>query len=260
MGDDWDPWKRYWREQERRMWDPWYRYQDHLDRLSWDPFYRALKQREDPLYQMKKYEEKKMGSEWLEAYYENPLDPELRQRYEMLHGGRGGVSASSPSPSTVRSASSTIDVFDSTLLNLSELSNTSSTPAQEVHTGTYVPYYHRGVKLPSPKAIVAEALAVPILSLIFTVGVAQGWASGEPWGLTLLIAFVSLFVGAINVRSMLALLATALPHLFFIHIFGPFDNPEQIRAAMLSDWQLATLISFIIAGVYIFIWWLKIKS
>ena len=73
---EWDPWKRYERERERRMWDPlasyeyerdryhsdpwfrfernreryytdpFYRFEKEMDRLSWDPWYRELKRRE----------------------------------------------------------------------------------------------------------------------------------------------------------------------------------------------------------------------
>ena len=73
---EWDPWKRYERERERRLWDPWarleyereryysdplyrfekdreryysdpfFRFEKEMDRLSWDPWYRELKRRE----------------------------------------------------------------------------------------------------------------------------------------------------------------------------------------------------------------------
>ena len=73
---EWDPWKRYERERERRMMDPWsrleyereryhtdpwyryerdreryftdpmYRFEKEMDRLSWDPWYRELRRRE----------------------------------------------------------------------------------------------------------------------------------------------------------------------------------------------------------------------
>ncbi len=56
---EWDPWKRYEKERERRFWDPYYRYEyeqrkmmedpfyryeRHLDRMSWDPAYRFEKE------------------------------------------------------------------------------------------------------------------------------------------------------------------------------------------------------------------------
>ena len=58
---EWDPWKRYERERERRMMDPWarleyereryhsdpfFRFEKEMDRLSWDPWYRELRRRE----------------------------------------------------------------------------------------------------------------------------------------------------------------------------------------------------------------------
>jgi len=58
--------------------------------LRWDPFFRTEKEIErkhwDPEYRQRLHEEKRMSSQWLEAYYENPTDPVLRQRYESMYG------------------------------------------------------------------------------------------------------------------------------------------------------------------------------
>ena len=40
----------------------------------------------DSEYRMRLYEEKRGTSDWYEIYLENPMDPVLRRRYEMLFG------------------------------------------------------------------------------------------------------------------------------------------------------------------------------
>ena len=110
---EWDPWKRFECERERRMWDPFYRIEYERDRLSWDPYYRMEKEMSDPFYRLekhrdrltwdpyyriewerehrddpevywKRYEERRNSSEWVKLYYEKPTDPVLRRRYEAL--------------------------------------------------------------------------------------------------------------------------------------------------------------------------------
>jgi len=114
--DDWDPWKRYWRERERLQWDPYFRYWREQDRLQWDPYFRYLKEVErkysDSEYRWQKYEEDKYSSRWYRRYLENPADPILRQRYEMLYGRRDrgqvfkpGTGGASPASSIVDTAS-----------------------------------------------------------------------------------------------------------------------------------------------------------
>jgi len=102
---EWDPWKRFLKEREKRYWDPYYRVEYERDRLSWDPFFRAEKHIDrmhwDPYYRVEKliekkysdsrykqriYEERRMSGDWLELYYENPMDLVLRDRYRMLYG------------------------------------------------------------------------------------------------------------------------------------------------------------------------------
>jgi len=56
----WDPWKRYWREQERRMWDPLYRYEYERERMSWDPYYRMERELTDPFYRLEKQREREL--------------------------------------------------------------------------------------------------------------------------------------------------------------------------------------------------------
>jgi len=68
-------------------WDPFYRIEKQRERLSWDPHYRAVweyEHRYDPEIYWKKYEEKRNSSEWLELYYENPMDLVLRKRHETI--------------------------------------------------------------------------------------------------------------------------------------------------------------------------------
>lgn len=255
MGDDWDPWKRYWREQERRMWDPFYRYEYERDRMAWDPYFRVEKEIErrygDPEFRWRKYEEKRNSGEWLEAYYENPLDPVLRQRYESTYGRRDNVekSISNFAPSTLPSS------FSSTG------SSSSPSSASDVRTTqseiAYAPYY-RSVDLPSLKIVVAEALAIPLLSLASAISVFMGNSTGSPLGLFILALFAAFIVGFFSVRSAIAILLTSFPLTFFVHVYNPFA--KNWRDIVVEDWRNATIASFVIAGLYILAWYLKIRS
>ncbi|ADM28755.1 hypothetical protein Igag_1963 [Ignisphaera aggregans DSM 17230] len=113
MYDDWDPWKRYIRHQERLQWDSWYRYEYERERQQWDPFYRYMKEVQrkqwDSEYRWQKYEEDKYSSRWYERYLENPADPILRQRYEMLYGRRDRGQVFKPRTGGTSPASSIVD-------------------------------------------------------------------------------------------------------------------------------------------------------
>lgn len=98
---EWDPWRRFERERERRMRDPFYRIEYERDRPSWDSYYRMEKEMTDPFYRLEKHrdrltwdpyyriewerehrddpevywkrcEERRNSSEWVELYYEKP--------------------------------------------------------------------------------------------------------------------------------------------------------------------------------------------
>jgi len=60
--DDWDPWRRYWKERERLQWDPWYRYEYEKEREQWDPFFRHLREQDrlqwDPWFRYWKEQER----------------------------------------------------------------------------------------------------------------------------------------------------------------------------------------------------------
>jgi len=86
---EWDPWRRYWREQEKRLWDPWYRYEyeqqrliddpcyryeKERERMQWDPYFRMEKQMSDPFYRFE--EEQKRLHE----------DPWCRELHRMEYG------------------------------------------------------------------------------------------------------------------------------------------------------------------------------
>ena len=55
---EWDPWRRYEREHERRIWDPLGRLEYQREREQWDPWYRLERNREryftDPMYRFEK--------------------------------------------------------------------------------------------------------------------------------------------------------------------------------------------------------------
>ena len=89
---EWDPWKRYERERERRLWDPWarleyereryhsdpwYRYQKEQERMSWDPYFRAERQVGDPLYRYEQEQQRLREDPWYRELYrrEHGLEP-----------------------------------------------------------------------------------------------------------------------------------------------------------------------------------------
>ena len=264
VGDEWDPWKRYQRHldrlywdseyryryhQDRLTWDPWYRHQYEQDRMQWDPWFRTMKEieqrRSDPEHWFQGHVESRMDGSWYgeRTWWDEYREKKERELIEEMMKPRESASMAS-------FANSISSTTTATSVDTYSRSNTNSR----------LYYYYRSDDLPSMKTIVAEALATPILSLIFTIGGAQGWAVGQPLGLFILVVLASIFIGAISVRSMLALLITGFPLMFFFRVYNPFEPSEQFKAAVISDWQKATLISFIIAGVYIFLWWLKIRS
>jgi len=103
VSDEWDPWKRYWREQDRLQWDPWYRYEYEKDRERWDPWFRYWKEQDrlswDPWFRHMKEEERMQWDPWYRTLKEierKHWDKESRygsgyedrERYESMYGGR----------------------------------------------------------------------------------------------------------------------------------------------------------------------------
>jgi hypothetical protein len=79
MSYEWDPWRRYERELERRTWDPFYRYEweqerrmydpwirmeYERERMQWDPYFRAEKQMSDPLYRYEQEQQRLREDPW----------------------------------------------------------------------------------------------------------------------------------------------------------------------------------------------------
>ena len=92
---EWDPWKRFEKERERRMWDPFYRYEYERERYLTDPLYRMEKEMEkmqtDPLYRFEKEQERRMlDPEYRHQEEQRRLmeDPWFRQIHRMEHGLR----------------------------------------------------------------------------------------------------------------------------------------------------------------------------
>lgn len=96
MYDEWDPWRRYEKERERRMWDPLarYEYEQHRmmgdplfrfererERMSWDPYYRMEKQVTDPMHRFEREQERIREDPW------------FREMYRQEHGLRPDQSA-----------------------------------------------------------------------------------------------------------------------------------------------------------------------
>ncbi len=81
---EWDPWRRYEKELERRMWDPFYRYEYERERMSWDPFYRMEKELTDPWYRYEKQREREL---WDPIYRFEREQERLREDswYRELH-------------------------------------------------------------------------------------------------------------------------------------------------------------------------------
>lgn len=92
---EWDPWKRFEKERERRMWDPLYRYEYERERYLTDPLYRMEKDMErvqsDPLYRIEKEQERCVWDpEYKHEREQQRLmeDPWFRQIHRMEHGLR----------------------------------------------------------------------------------------------------------------------------------------------------------------------------
>jgi len=223
VSNDWDPWRRYWREQERRMWDPWYRYEYERERQQWDPFYRYLKEVErkqwDPEYRWRKYEEDKYSSRWYERYLENPADPILRQRYEMLYGrrdrgqvfkpGTGGVSPASSIAGISRSAASTAASMASSMAASFADLVTLAYGIAEQRASIYgiVPPW----KLPSmTRIIIKNALNVGVISLFAALNI-LGYVS-DPITVALIMTFLAVFLRSLPMMVSVVTLILLIPH------------------------------------------------
>ena len=110
---EWDPWKRYMREQEWRMWDPWarleyeqrrliedpwFRMEKEQERLQWDPYYRMEKQMTDPVYRFEREQERMRKDPWFRQLHrmeyglspDQVADPIYVQEKELGLGTRPG--------------------------------------------------------------------------------------------------------------------------------------------------------------------------
>jgi len=90
---EWDPWRRYWKEQERRRWDPLSRYDYERERERWDPYFRFEKQRERELWDPWYRAERELVDPW--RRYERRIerkysDPEYRRELALRDFERWG--------------------------------------------------------------------------------------------------------------------------------------------------------------------------
>jgi len=270
----WDPYYRYMKEQERMQWDPWFRYWREQDRLQWDPFYRYLKETErrqwDSEYRWQKYEEKRMGSQWLEAYHENPMDPILRQRYEMLYGRRQNEHREKKrrefmESGLVRSSSNSYLAPVPTSQS-SSLSGEQTQTAIEISNGInletagsrYVPYTS-SEDLPSLAAVLAEGIIPPAITWFFVLAMYFGWGSASPLALGLLFMFVAMFTGAVEAKRATALLLIYSVPLLLLEpwIIG---DPQTVQMARFNALFKAAIILSIIGAIYVAYWWNRIRE
>jgi len=57
-----------------------------------------------------------------------------------------------------------------------------------------------------------------------------------------------------------ALFLTALPLAFFIGFYSPFMSETALRMEYFNDFLKASIISSVIAIIYVLIWWRKIRE
>jgi len=252
VADEWDPWKRYIKHQERLLWDDWYRYQYERDRMRWDPYFRYLKEIErkhwDPEYRQRLYEEKRMNDRWLEAYYENPIDPVLRQRYEMLYG-RGketGKQAFRPGAGGMTSTTSIVDAArTSAASTASSMTSSMAAAFAELTTLAYGIAEQRaslyGIvpprRLPSmTKVIIKNALNVGLVALFIVLNF-LGYTN-HPIMAGILITILAMFLKSLSMA------ATAVALLFL--------SPQAITESL--SWMATGLppeqYAITVAGIY----------
>jgi len=261
--DDWDPWKRYWREQERRQWDPWYRYEYERDRMSWDPYFRYLKEVErrnwDPGYRWQKYEERRMSGDWYNLYMENPADPILRQRYEMLYGvnqsrNQGIVEHSFTHGCGVQplSVSSPLPASDE---------QTQSVPQSPSSSGSsYLPYFGSSEDLPSLAAVLAESIIPVSVVWFFTLAMHFGWGSASPFALALLFMFVSFVLAGFTLSRSALILMFYSAVLMVLEPWAMFGDPETVQRVYFNALLKSAIILSVAGAIYVFYWWKRIKE
>jgi len=247
------------------MWDSFYRYEYEKERERWDPYFRLEKEIQrkytDSEYRWQKYEEKRMSGQWYNLYLENPMDPILRQRHELLYGRRQdskqGVIVGH---STVQgSALQFSSISPSPASN--EQTHTAHTALQTPSRGSsysYVPYLS-SEELPSLGVVLAEAIVPPAIVWLFTLVTGLGWGSASPLALGLLFMFVSLgFFAALANRTGAILLIYSVPLL----LLEPWiiGDPQTVQMARFNALFKAAIILSIIGALYILYWWNRIRE
>jgi len=272
--DEWDPWKRYWREQERRMWDPLYRYKYERDRLTWDPFYRHMKEQErlqwdpwyravkeierkynDPEYRWRRYEESRYTSEWYERYMENPADLVLRDRYEMLYGRSDREVMEH---NLTQSSTPQISSISAPLPATDELAQ----PVMQTPSGSssYVPYLGSSEDLPSLAAVLAEGIIPPAIVGFFTLAMYFGWSSASPFFFALMFLCASAFSAAAEAKRTTVLLLVYSLLLLLLEPWAIFVDFQTAWRIYFNALVKATVVLSIIGALYILYWWRKIRE
>jgi len=262
----WDSFYRYEYERNRMSWDPYFRHMKEEERLQWDPWYRTLKEIErkqwDSEYRWQKYEEKRMGSQWLEAYYENPMDPVLRQRYEMLYGRRQDrkpglvVEHGFTQSSNVQSLSISPPIAGEDRAQTQTAHTDTQTPSKSSYS--YVPYLS-SEELPSLASVLAESIIPVSIVWFFTLATGLGWGSASPFALALLFMFAAIFLGAAEAKRATALLLIYSIPLLLLEPWT-IGDPQTVRNAQFNSLLKAAVILSIIGALYILYWWNKIRE
>jgi len=289
--DEWDPWKRHQRKQERRMWDPWARMEYERDRMQWDPWFRYWKEQErlqwdpyfmlekeierkhwDPEYRQKLYEERQMNSQRLETYYENPMDLILRQRHESMYSidiykrksRRDEYQEKKQREMTKHNFTRRggNQQTASTVLGEQDRERTvlSTLPTSGGGSGSYTSYIFRiDEELPSLAAVLAEGIIPPAIVGFFTLVTGLCWGSASPFALTLLFMFASIFLGAAEAKRATAMLLIYSVPLLLLEPWS-FGDPQTVRMMRFDALLKATIILSIIGAIYVLYWWKRIRE
>jgi len=245
----WDPYFRYLKEQERMQWDPYFRLEKEIEKKHWDPEFRR-----------KLYEEKRMSSQWYEAYMENPMDPLLRQRHELLYGVRQDRKPELVVEHNLTQNSSLhVSPMSTSLSAADGQTQTADTVPSRSSNYSYVPYISGDEDLPSLGAVLAESIIPVSIVWFFTLATGLGWGSTSPLALALLFMFVSIFLGAAEAKRATALLLIYSLPLLLLEPWA-FGDEQTIRNARFGALFKAAIILSIICTLYILYWWKRIRE
>jgi len=258
--DEWDPWRRYIRHQERLFWDDWYRYQYEQERMQWDPFFRHEKEQErlqwdpyfrhlkelerrawDPAYQRTEdpwgtgsyYDERSWWDEYMERKQRELFEEGLARRgieFTQLPV-LGGLAREEPATPTTGGGGG----------------------------GYYVPYVSSDDELPSLASVLAESLIPVGVVAYFWLATQFGFGFASPLALSILFLLATLVLFGLTMpRAGLLLSIYAL--VLMLTQPWTWGDESAVRATNANALLESLLIMSAIAAVYIFYYYRKVKE